>query len=191
VQRTETIERHLPLQREAARALGLLAVSQKFEAVELDADGHARVTYTESDLLKLAPAAVTKAAGIALASEFKNSGTLGREEEAAWLNSLLTALDDTDPRRADILATTGDLTTAMAEGETFIILNQPSIYEVMGSVVANGGRSSFAPLNSAIGRKDHDVDARPDLIEMARGKLKPHAKIIKAIDKKVTQLLAK
>ena len=188
MQRTETIDRHLPLQREAARALGLLASGQKFEAIELDADGSARVTFTGLHLRDLDPAAVKTAAGIALAFEFANIRSRDREKEEAWLNTLLSALDDTGPKRADILATAGDLATAMAEGQAFLDLKQQAIHEVVGATVVRGGRATFARLSSGMGRKENGIDTRPDLVESARENLEAHSKVIKAVDKKVAEI---
>lgn len=190
MERAETIDRHLPLQREAARALGLLATGQKFDAVELNTDGSAEVTFTDAELLKLTPAAASKAAGIALAFDFENSRLLSVEDEAAWLTALLVGLDGTDPKSVDVLATGGDLTTALAEGQAFVDMNQRAIDEAVGSAVTRGGRVTFALLNSSFGHTKQDVDARPDLVEMAGQTLKPHAAAIRAVDKKVKSLLA-
>lgn len=190
MERTETIDPHLPLQREAARALGLLAAGQKFEAVELNTDGSAQVTFTETERLKLAPAAASKAAGIALAFDFANSRRLSSEGENAWVNALLPLLDSPNPQRADILATDGDLAKAMAEGKAFIDMSDRAIEEAVGSSVTRGGRVTFARLNSSFGHVKRDIDSAADLVEMAKKDLKPHTAVIRAVDKKVKALLA-
>jgi len=186
----ETIDRHLPLQREAARALGLLAARQKFEAVELSTDGSAEVTFTDAELLKLAPAAVSKAAGIALAFDFADARRLSSEGEDAWVSALLPLLDGQGTHAADILATAGDLTKAMAEGKAFIDMSRRSIDEAVGSAVTRGGRVTFALLNSSFGHENRDIDSAADLVAMAKQDLKPHAAAIRAVDKKVKSLLA-
>jgi hypothetical protein len=51
---------HQPIEQQAPISL---AAGRKFETVELDADGSARVTFADSDILKLTPPAATNAAG--------------------------------------------------------------------------------------------------------------------------------
>ena len=127
-------------------------------------------------------------AGVALAFEFANIRARDREKEEAWLNALLSALDDAGPKRADILATAGDLTTPMAEGQAFLDLKQQAIHEVVGAAVVRGGRATFALLSSGMGRKENGIDTRPDLVESARENLEAHSTVIKAVDKKVAEI---
>ena len=99
-------------------------------------------------------------------------------------------LDGQGTHAADILATAGDLTKAMAEGKAFIDMSRRSIDEAVGSAVTRGGRVTFALLNSSFGHENRDIDSAADLVAMAKQDLKPHAAAIRAVDKKVKSLLA-
>lgn len=185
MQRIDTISRFSELRSEVARALCLRSVGQKFEAIEIAEDGVARVTYTDERRAALTLEAVAQAAGAALAEDFLAWRFTERDDEGAWLDSLLARVDEDRPRSVDVLATRGDFMTALVEGVAFARQNERLIDEGIGAVVGHGGRLSFAMFASRFRYGERDFVPPVDVTEMARRELKPHTKRVGAIDRAV------